>query len=77
MVTQFATGYRHWTKTVLNGQLCPEQNGFTMSAKDSTVTSSIRRPSRRPDGDRTEKDKALTIERRSIRIGHIVMGGRF
>lgn len=48
-----------------------------MFAKDSTVTSSIRRPSRRPDGDRTEKDKALTIERRSIRIGHIVMGGRF
>ena len=48
-----------------------------MSAKDSTVTISIRRPARRPDGDRTAQDKALTIERRTIRIGHIVMGGRF
>lgn len=48
-----------------------------MSAKDSTVTSSIRRHDGHPDGDRTAQDKALTIERRTIRIGHIVMGGRF
>ena len=45
-----------------------------MSSKSTIVKFA---PVKRPDGKRTEESMALTIQRRNIRIGHIVMGGRF